>query len=89
MINEIGNAGNDHGAATDTISFENASLGAALFLPNGIPLDGLTIKSTVGNETATGNFDVPRLIVSGVDSVIADGQVIGKQDNIVGLRLCK
>nr|AAF19169.2 OmpB [Rickettsia felis] len=87
VVNEIGNAGNDHGAATDTISFENVSLGAALFLPNGIPLDGLTIKSTVGNETATGNFDVPRLIVSGVDSVIADGQAIGDQDNIVGLSL--
>ncbi|WCR56156.1 outer membrane protein OmpB [Rickettsia asembonensis] len=86
VINEIGNAGNNH-AATDTISFENASLGAALFLPNGIPLDGLTIKSTVGNETATGDFDVPRLIVSGVDSVIADGQAIGDQDNIVGLGL--
>ncbi|MFP3011905.1 MAG: outer membrane protein OmpB [Rickettsia sp.] len=87
VINEIGNAGNDHGAATDTISFENASLGAALFLPNGISLDGLTIKSTVGNETATGDFDVPRLIVSGVDSVIADGQAIGDQGNIVGLGL--
>lgn len=86
VINEIGNTGNNH-AATDTISFENASLGAALFLPNGIPLDGLTIKSTVGNETATGDFDVPRLIVSGVDSVIADGQAIGDQDNIVGLGL--
>lgn len=86
VINEISNAGNNH-AATDTISFENASLGAALFLPNGIPLDGLTIKSTVGNETATGDFDVPRLIVSGVNSVIADGQAIGDQDNIVGLGL--
>ncbi len=87
VINEIGNADDDHGAATNTISFENASLGAALFLPNGILLDGLTIKSTVGNETATGDFDVPRLIVSGGDSVIADGQAIGDQGNIVGLGL--
>ncbi|WP_218459840.1 outer membrane protein OmpB [Rickettsia sp. TH2014] len=93
VINEIGNAGNDHGAATDTISFEHASLGTALFLPSGIPLNDagntipLTIKSIVGNETATGGFDVPRVIVSGVDSTIADGQAIGDQDNIVGLGL--
>ncbi|BDU59746.1 outer membrane protein B [Candidatus Rickettsia kotlanii] len=92
VINEIGNAGNYHGAVTKTIAFENASLGAALFLPDGIPLNDadnripLTIKSTVGNETATG-FAVPSVIVSGVDSVIADNQVIGDQNNIVGLGL--
>lgn len=68
------------------------SLGASLFLPSGIPFNNtlntapLTIKSTVGNKTATG-FDVPRVIVSGVDSVIANGQVIGDQKNIVGLGL--
>lgn len=87
VINEIGNAGNDHGVVADTISFENASLGAALFLPSGIPLDGLEIKSTVGNETATGGFDAPKVIVSGVDSTIANGQNIDDQKNIVGLGL--
>ncbi|CEO16469.1 Outer membrane protein B precursor [Rickettsia monacensis] len=92
VINEIGNAGNEHGAVTDTISFENASLGAVLFLPSGIPFNNavnqvpLTIKSTVGNGPA-GNFNVPVVFVSGVDSVIADGQVIGDQNNIVGLGL--
>ncbi|WP_064428741.1 outer membrane protein OmpB [Rickettsia sp. Tenjiku01] len=92
VINEIGNAGNYHGAVTDTIAFENSSLGAALFLPRGIPFNDagnripLTIKSTVGNKTATG-FNVPSVIVLGVDSVIADGQVIGDQNNIVGLGL--
>ncbi|WP_392505539.1 outer membrane protein OmpB [Rickettsia sp. 2024-CO-Wats] len=92
VINEIGNAGNYHGVVTDTIAFENASLGAVLFLPDGVPFNDadnripLTIKSTVGNETATG-FAVPSVIVLGVDSVIADGQVIGDQNNIVGLGL--
>nr|AQT46048.1 outer membrane protein B [Rickettsia japonica] len=92
VVNEIGNAGNYHGAMTDTIAFENSSLGAVLFLPSGIPFNDagntipLTIKSTVGNETAEG-FSVPSVIVSGVDSVIADGQVIGDQNNIVGLGL--
>ncbi|AEK75073.1 outer membrane autotransporter barrel domain-containing protein [Rickettsia conorii subsp. heilongjiangensis] len=92
VVNEIGNAGNYHGAMTDTIAFENSSLGAVLFLPSGIPFNDagniipLTIKSTVGNETAKG-FNVPSVIVSGVDSVIADGQVIGDQNNIVGLGL--
>ncbi|WP_017442558.1 outer membrane protein OmpB [Rickettsia gravesii] len=91
VINEIGNAGY-HGAMTDTIAFENASLGTALFLPNGISFNDadnaipLTIRSTVGNKTATG-FDVPSVIVLGVDSVIANGQVIGDQNNIVGLGL--
>ena len=52
VINEIGNAGNNHGAVTDTIAFENSSLGATLFLPSGIPFNDagniipLTIKST-------------------------------------------
>ncbi|MFA1688127.1 outer membrane protein OmpB [Candidatus Rickettsia barbariae] len=92
VINEIGNAGNYHGAVTDTIAFENSSLGAVVLLPTGIPFNDagniipLTIKSTVGNKTAAG-FDVPSVIVLGVDSVIADGQVIGDQNNIVGLGL--
>lgn len=92
VTNEIGNAGNYHGVATDTIAFENSSLGAALFLPSGIPFNDagntmpLTITSTVGNETAKG-FDVPSVIVLDVDSIIADGQVIGDQNNIVGLGL--
>ncbi|AFC73438.1 outer membrane protein OmpB [Rickettsia montanensis] len=86
VVNEIGNAGNAHGAVTGTIAFENSSLGATLFLPSGIPFNDVTIKSTVGNETAKG-FDAPKVIVSGVDSVIADGQVIGDQNNIVGLGL--
>ncbi|WP_016917367.1 outer membrane protein OmpB [Rickettsia honei] len=92
VINEIGNAGNYHGAVTDTIAFENSSLDAVVFLPRGIPFNDagntmpLTIKSTVGNKTAKG-FAVPSVIVLGVDSVIADGQVIGDQDNIVGLGL--
>ncbi|WP_121543207.1 outer membrane protein OmpB [Candidatus Rickettsia colombianensi] len=93
VVNEIGNAGNDHGAATDTISFENASVSAVLFLPSGIPFNDagnivpLTIKSAVGNNGPAGNFNVPVVVVSGVDSVIADGQVIGDQNNIVGLGL--
>lgn len=92
VINEIGNAVNDHGVTTGTIAFENSSLGAVLFLPSGIPFNDagntmpLTIKSTVGNKTATG-FDVPGVIVLGVDSIIADGQVIGDQNNIVSLGL--
>ncbi|AFC70849.1 Outer membrane protein B [Rickettsia australis str. Cutlack] len=86
VINEIGNAGNNHAIETDTISFENASLGAGLFLASGTSLDGLTIKSKVGNGTP-GNFNVPAVIVSGIDSVIADGQAIGDQKNIVGLGL--
>ncbi|MFV9936276.1 MAG: outer membrane protein OmpB [Rickettsia endosymbiont of Haemaphysalis japonica] len=92
VINEIGNAGDYHGIATDTIAFENSSLGAVLFLPSGMSFNDagnampLTIQSTVGNKTATG-FDVPRVIVSDVDSIIADGQVIGDQNNIVGLGL--
>ncbi|AFB24012.1 outer membrane protein B (cell surface antigen sca5) [Rickettsia rickettsii str. Colombia] len=92
VINEIGNAGNHHGAVTDTIAFENSSLGAVVFLPRGIPFNDagntmpLTIKSTVGNKTAKG-FDVPSVVVLGVDSVIADGQVIGDQNNIVDLGL--
>ncbi|ABV75342.1 Outer membrane protein B [Rickettsia akari str. Hartford] len=86
VINEIGNAGNNHAIKTNTISFENASLGAGLFLPSDTPLDGLTIKSTVGNGTP-GNLNAPIVVVSGIDSVIADGQAIGDQNNIVGLCL--
>ncbi|QQV75559.1 Outer membrane protein B [Rickettsia tillamookensis] len=85
VINQIGN-GAGNAVVTDTISFENASLGASLFLPSGIAFDGLTITSKVGNKTATG-FTAPAVFVSGIDSTIADGQAIGDQDNIVGLVL--
>ncbi|MCC8406446.1 MAG: autotransporter outer membrane beta-barrel domain-containing protein [Rickettsia endosymbiont of Sceptobius lativentris] len=86
VINQIGNAANP-GAATDTIAFENASLGASLFLASGTPLDFLTITSTVGNNVAGGGFNAPRLIVTDADSTIGVGQPIGDQDNIVGLGL--
>ncbi|MEY4463719.1 MAG: outer membrane protein [Pseudomonadota bacterium] len=86
VINEIGNAGNDHGVETDTIAFTEASLGASLFLASGTAFDGLTITSTVKNGTA-GNFNVPRVIVTDADSTIANGQAIGDQNNIVGLGL--
>lgn len=86
VINEIGNAGNDHGVETDTIAFTEASLGASLFLASGTAFDGLTITSTVKNGTA-GNFNVPRVIVTNANSTIANGQAIGDQNNIVGLGL--
>ncbi|MCX4084361.1 autotransporter outer membrane beta-barrel domain-containing protein [Rickettsia hoogstraalii] len=86
VINQIGNAANP-GAVTDAIVFANASLGASLFLASGIPLDDLTIKSTVGNKVAGGGFNAPRLIVTNADSTIAPGQVIGDQNNIIGLGL--
>ncbi|CAK6508078.1 outer membrane protein OmpB [Rickettsia helvetica] len=91
VINQTGNAANP-GVVTDTIAFADASLGTSLFLPSGLPFNDagntipLTIKSTVGNGPE-GDFNVPRVIVSGIDSVIADGQVIGDQDNIIGLGL--
>lgn len=86
VINQIGNAANP-GAATDTISFENASLGTSLFLASGVPLDPLTITSTVGNKVADGGFNASRVIVTDADSAIGVGQAIGDQDNIVGLGL--
>ncbi|AAU04158.1 outer membrane protein OmpB [Rickettsia typhi] len=84
-FNEIGN-GVAHAIAVDSISFENASLGASLFLLSGTPLDVLTIKSTVGNGTVD-NFNAPILVVSGIDSMINNGQVIGDQKNIIALSL--
>ncbi|HJD59129.1 MAG TPA: autotransporter outer membrane beta-barrel domain-containing protein, partial [Rickettsia endosymbiont of Omalisus fontisbellaquei] len=93
VINEIGNAGNDHGVETDTIAFTEASLGAAIFLPSGIPFNDagntipLTITSKVGNGPVNGRFVAPAVVVSGVDSTIANGQAIGDQNNIVGLGL--
>lgn len=85
VFNETGNAAN-HGINATTIAFTEASLGAGVFLPSGIAFDGLTITSTVGNEGATG-FDAPVVIVSNANSTIDNGQVIGDQDNIVGLGL--
>lgn len=92
VVNQTGN-GAGNAIVTGKIAFENASLGAVLFLPNGTPFNDalnaapLTISSAVGNGDSAGDFVAPVVVVSGVDSVIADGQVIGDQDNIVGLGL--
>ncbi|ABV73860.1 Outer membrane protein B [Rickettsia canadensis str. McKiel] len=85
VFNETGNLA-EHGINTTKIAFENASLGTRLFLPSKIPFDGLTITSTVGNGLV-GDFSVPAVIVSDIDSKIVPGQVIGDQNNIVGLGL--
>jgi len=87
VISETGNAGNAHAINTTKIAFTEASLGAALFLPSGLAFDGLTIISTVKNGPVNGRFLAPAVIVSGVDSTIANGQAIGDQDDIVGLGL--
>ncbi len=92
-FNETGNAGNDHGVEIDTIVFTEASLDSAIFLPSGIPINDagntipLTITSKVGNGPVNGRFVAPAVVVSGVDSTIANGQVISDEDNIVGLGL--
>ncbi|AFE52292.1 cell surface antigen (sca5) [Rickettsia prowazekii str. GvV257] len=86
VFNEIGNVGIVHGIAANSISFENASLGTSLFLPSGTPLDVLTIKSTVGNGTVD-NFNAPIVVVSGIDSMINNGQIIGDKKNIIALSL--
>ncbi|WP_347939022.1 autotransporter outer membrane beta-barrel domain-containing protein [Rickettsia oklahomensis] len=85
VFNETGNLA-EHGINTTNIAFENASLGAGLFLPSKMPFDGLTITSTVGNGPVA-DFIIPKVIVSDVNSKIVPAQVIGDQHNIVGLGL--
>lgn len=87
-INERNVAAGDTATSINTqlITFADKSLGSSLSLPSGTKLDGLTIASTVGNKAVSG-FDAPRLVISGVDSKIANGQALGDQNNLIGLRL--
>ncbi|XVN40360.1 MAG: autotransporter outer membrane beta-barrel domain-containing protein [Rickettsia endosymbiont of Argas persicus] len=75
------NNGANPGINITTINFKSD---AGLYLPEGVPLDNLTINSTVAGNNIS---NIPGIFITKANSTIANKAVIGGPNNIVGLGL--